>query len=171
MALEPPTNARTANAQGVETQSVGPGKRIGGRSELALFCTVAPGGAAVFRERLPRFQAEAAYWQARIGTAHDFRVFLFDDDRRLAVVMTYDGDFQTHVTDMFAQAGPWFDDVFSGVWEGYEGAHDPRSARRLLDCATTADLFYVAHPDVTVREIARMKRLSRAVGDVLDAAS
>jgi hypothetical protein len=32
-------------------------------------------------------------------------------------------------------------------------------------------IFYVAHPDVTVRDIAKMKRLSKAFGEMLDAAS
>jgi len=65
-------NERTALAQEVTRQPDGPGRRIGKRGELTGIGKVAPGGAKIFRERLPQFQAEAAYWENRIGTVHDF---------------------------------------------------------------------------------------------------
>jgi hypothetical protein len=37
--------------------------------------------------------------------------------------------------------------------------------------ALTSALFYVAHPDVTAHDVAKMKRLSKAFGEMLDAAS
>ena len=42
-----------------------------------------------------------------------------------------------------------FDAFFPGIWEGYEGSHDPRSIQLVAAGAQTSDLFYVAHPDVT----------------------
>ena len=55
-------NERTTMAQVVTRQPDGPGRRIGKRGELTAIGKVAPGGARIFRERLPQFQAEAAYW-------------------------------------------------------------------------------------------------------------
>ena len=61
-------NERTAMAQKLTTQPDGPGPRIGKRSEISGILPLVPDGARVFRERLPQFQAEAAYWEERIGT-------------------------------------------------------------------------------------------------------
>lgn len=171
MTNEATQDGRAASAQAVTNQPDGPGKRIGKRGELVLFGNVVPGGAKLFRERLPKFQAEAAYWESRVGTVHDFRAFLFDDDTRILFLITYDGDFKAYVTDIITQAGPWFDAFFPGIWEGYEGSHDPRSIQLVTKGALTSDLFYVAHPDVSVRDVTKMKRLSKALSDLLDASS
>ena len=97
MTSEVTQNERTAVAQTVTNQPDGPGKRIGKRGELVLFGKVCPGGAELFRQRLPQFQAEAAYWESRVGTVHDFRAFLFDNDTRIMFLITYDGDFKAYV--------------------------------------------------------------------------
>jgi hypothetical protein len=171
MANELTSNDRTAEAQTVTNQPDGPGKRIGKRGEIILFGKVCPGGGKLFRERLAQFQAEAAYWESRVGTVHDFRTILFDDDTRILFLITFDGDFKAYVTDIISQAGPWFDFFFPDVWEGYAGSHDHRTIELVLKGTQSADVFYVAHPDVTVRDIGKMKKLSQAVSDLLDAAS
>ena len=164
-------NDRTLLAQKVTNQPDGPGKRIGKRGEIILFGKLLPGGAKLFRERMGQFQAEAPYWENRVGTVHDFRAVLFDDDTRILFMITFDGDFKTYVSDIITQAGPWFDAFFPGVWEGYDGATSQKSVELVLGGALTADIFYVAHPDVTVRDVAKMKRLSKAFGEMLDTAS
>lgn len=162
---------RTARAQSVANQPDGPGKRIGKRGELVLFGKVIPGGEKLFRERLPQFQAEAGYWEERVGTVHDFRALLFDNDTRILFLITYDGDFKAYVQDIITQAHEWFDAFLPGIWEGYEGSHDPKSVQLVMDGAMTSEVFYVAHPDVSVRDVRKMKKLSQAVSDLLDAAS
>ncbi len=167
-----PQNERTAMAQKVGYQPDGPGRRIGKRGELVLFGKVCPnGGAELFRQRLPEFEAEAVYWETKVGTVHDFRSFLFDNDTRILFLITFDGDFKTYVSDIITQAHEWFDKFFPGIWEGYEGSHDPRSVQLVIDGVVTSELFYVAHPDVTVNDITKMKKLSHAFSDMLDAAN
>jgi hypothetical protein len=51
-------NERTAMAQHITRQPDGPGKRIGKKGEITGIGPVAPGGAKLFRERLPQIQAE-----------------------------------------------------------------------------------------------------------------
>ena len=68
-----------------------PGKRIGRKGEITGIGPVAPGGAKLFRERLPQIQAEAGYWETRVGTVHDFRVTLIDNDTRILFTIVYDG--------------------------------------------------------------------------------
>jgi hypothetical protein len=166
-------NERTALAQKITRQPDGPGKRIGKKGEISFIGKVAPGGAKLFRERLPQIQAEAAYWEgSRVGTLHDFRTALIDNDTRILVTIVYDGDFKPYLEDVLREASPWLDQIFLGVWDGFRGTKDRKSVEELIGgSAFECDVFYVANPDVTVRDVAKMQRLSKAVGEMLDAAS
>lgn len=157
--------------QDCHNQPDGPGKRIGKRGEIHVIGRVAPGGAAIFRERIARFQAEAGYWESRIGTVHDFRILLFDDDTRILVSAVYDGDFVVYLEDVIQQAGEWFDLLMPDVWEGYMRATDPATRELIEQQAHTADAFYAANPDLTIKDIAKMRRITKAVNEILDAAS
>jgi hypothetical protein len=57
------------------------------------------------------------------------------------------------------------------VWEGFRGTQDRKSVEQLLGSAFECDLFFVSNPDVTARDVAKMKRLSGAVSELLDAAA
>ena len=171
MAMKVIENERTIMAQKLTRQPDGPGKRIGNKGEISGIGKLAPDGARIFRERLPQFQAEAAYWEKRIGTVHDFRVALIDNDTRILFTIVFDGDFKSYIADILREASPWLDQIFLGVWDGFKGTKDHESVEALLGFAFESDFFYVANPDVTVRDVAKMQRLSHAVGDLLDAAS
>jgi hypothetical protein len=162
---------RAAMAQKLTRQPDGPGLRIGRKGEISGIGKLAPGGARIFRERLPQIQAEAGYWEGRVGTVHDFRVMLIDNDTRILFTIVFDGDFKPYIKDILTEAGPWLDQIFLGVWDGFKGSNDPESVERLLGFAVEAEFFYVANPDVTVRDVAKMQRLSNAVTEMLDAAS
>src|SRR5580658_8257815 len=132
----------TAMAQKVTRQPDGPGLRIGKRGELTGIGKVAPGGAKLFRERLPQFQAEAAYWENRIGTVHDFRVFLFDNDTRILFTIVFDGDFKPYVEDLIKEVTPWLDQIFGDVWEGYKGMKDAGILELVHNAKVDAEFFY-----------------------------
>lgn len=164
-------NERTTMNQDVRRQPDGPGKRVGRKAEITIIAQLTPDGARLFRERLPQFQAEAGYWEKRVGTVHDFRIALFDNDTRLIAAVTYDGDFKPYLADITEQAGAWLDTIFVGVVEGYEGIRHPSSAEFILSRVVEADFFYASNPDVSVRDVEKMARISRAVGELFDAAS
>ena len=164
-------NERTALAQEVTRQPDGPGRRIGKRGELTGIGKVAPGGAKIFRERLPQFQAEAAYWENRIGTVHDFRVFLFDNDTRILFTIVFDGDFKPYVEDLIKEVSPWLDQIFGGVWEGYKGMKDAGILELVHNAQVDAEFFYAAFPDSTRRDVEKALRIRSAVNELLDAAS
>ncbi|SCY89876.1 hypothetical protein [Rhizobium sp. NFACC06-2] len=166
-----PVEERMAMAQPITEQPDGPGKRIGKRGELTLIGNVVPGGAKLFRERLPQFQAEAGYWESRVGTVQEFRGFLFDNDTRYMLTVVYDGDFKPYLTDIASQAHPWLDTLATGVLEDYPGINTPEVAKWVEDRLVAAEFFYVSNPDVTARDVTKMKKLSKAVSDLLDAAS
>ena len=171
MATQIAENERTAMAQKVTRQPDGLGKRIGVKGEISGIGRVAPGGAKLFRERLPQIQAEAGYWEGRVGTPHDFRVTLIDNDTRILFTIVYDGDFKPYVEDILREASPWLDMIFHGVWDGFKGTKDRKSVEELFGYTFEADFFYVANPDVTVKDVAKTQRLSKAFGEMLDAAA
>src|SRR5262249_10079110 len=164
-------NERTALNQHVTRQPDGPGKRIGKRGEISGIGTVAPGGAKLFRERLQQTQAEAGHWQARAGTVHDFRVTRIDNDTRILFTIVYDGDFKPYFEDVLRIAGPWLEQIFLGVWDGFRGVNDRKSVEEFLGFTFESDFFYAANPDVTVRDVAKAQRVSKGVNELLDAAS
>jgi hypothetical protein len=160
-----------ANAPTVVRQPDGIGKRVGKKGEITVIAKVLPNGATLFRERLAQIQAEAWYWETRVGTVDNFRVFLIDNDTRLVATVVYDGDFEPYIADIFSKAGNWLDSIFMGVVEGFEGSNAPGTLEFVKRNAYETDLFYVAHPDATTRDITKMKRVSGAVNELLDAAS
>jgi hypothetical protein len=152
-------------------QPDGPGKRIGKKGEISAIGKVAPGGAKLFRERLPQILAEAAYWEPRVGTVHDFRVALIDNDTRILFTIVYDGDLKPYIEDIIRGATPWLTQIFVGVWDGLKEATVAEVEKLLSASAFEADVFYVSNPDVTVRDVAKMQRVSTAVSELLDAAA
>ena len=165
-------NERTAVGQKLTRQPDGLGKRIGVKGEITFIGKLAPDGARLFRERLPQIQAEAAYYETKVGTVQDFRAMLIDNDTRILVTIIYDGDFKPYVEDVLRDAAPWLDQVFFGVWDGFKGTKDRKSVEeQILAKAIEAEVFFVRNPDVTVRDVAKMERVSKAVNALLDAAS
>ena len=165
-------NERTKLSQNIGHQPDGRGKRIGKKGELSAIGKVAPGGAKLFRERLPQFQAEAGYWEGRIGTVHDFRVTLIDNDTRILFTIVFDGDLKPYIADILREASPWLDQIFLGVWDGFKGTQDLQSVYEdVFSLAFEADFFFVSNPDVTARDVAKMQRVSTAVSELLDAAA
>jgi hypothetical protein len=154
-------NERTAKSQHATRQPDGPGKRIGKKGEISFLGKTDPAKAKLFRERIPQIQAEAAYWEDPVGTVEEIRATLINNDTQLLVTIVYDGDFKPYLEDVLRNAGPWLDQVFGAI-EGFKSSKD-----RNFEC----DVFYVANPDVTARDVAKMQRLSKAVGELMDAAA
>lgn len=169
--MAPTREQFAALAQNVTNQPDGPGKRIGRRGEIHVIGNVLPGGEKIFRERIAQFQAEAGYWETHVATVHDFRVLMFDNGTRILISAVYDGDFLPYLTDVITQAGPWFDFLMPGVWEGYTSASDKATRELIESQAQTADAFYAGNPDLTIKDIAKMRKLRDAVNAMLDAAN
>ncbi len=164
-------NERTAVAVKITDQPDGPGKRIGKRGELTMIGNVVPGGAELFRSKLPQFQAEANFYETQVGTVQDFRGFLFDNDTRFVLTVVYDGDFKPYLEDISNFAGSWLDSIGPGVFEGYPGMKSPHVGEWVLSMLIPAEFFYASNSEYSVRDVKKMAKISRAVNDLLDAAS
>lgn len=59
-------------------------------------------------------------------------------------------------------------DVLFSCWEGWPGIHSPKVKDWVAEHQIPAEGWYVAHPALTVRDIERVKRLSKAADEFLD---
>jgi hypothetical protein len=129
---------------------------------LTLVLPIRPDARAALRAEVDRLQAlppeenpVIAALEA-IGTVH-FARFVFLDDERLAVITTYDGDFERYIMDFVDHVGPVFDMLLQHVADppplpvqqhpeeflAYVRRHD-------LGCVGT---FYSAYPTRPVVDI------------------
>lgn len=107
-----------------------PGRSDGVCSEFTVFTKIKPGHADALREDLVALADAAASENVhaavrQIGTLHDARHVIFDNDTRFMFASVFDGSWDTYIDD-FAQTvvGARFDKVFSHS-EGFPGVTDP----------------------------------------------
>ena len=113
----------------------------------------------------PQFAKTAL--ENRVGTVHDMRFVFLDNDTKLLFATAYDGDWDAYIEDFVAKIPNEMDVLFS-AWEGWPGIHSPKVKDWIAKYQITAEGWYVAHPDLTVRDIHRVKRVGKAVEEFLD---
>lgn len=159
---------QTQNA-GASEQSAGrAGKRVGRVSELTVIAPFKPGGAERLRAK---FAANPVGFHAaaKVGTLHNSRFVIIDNDAKLLFATAYDGDWDPYIND-FVRLIPEVMDEFFGDLEGWPGIHDPSVKDYIADHQITADFWYVASPDATVNDVMRGQRIAKAFDELLDAA-
>lgn len=164
-----PADSILALAQDARRQAEGLGLRVGKKAEFTLIAPLTPNGAATFRERAPKLQAEAAYWEGRLGTVHDLRVALIGQSHILFAA-TYSDDFKPYVLDVIKFATPWIDHMFVGIADGFPGLGAPEALAYIQKYQVEATVWYASNPDLTVRDTAKADRIARIFNDLLDAA-
>jgi hypothetical protein len=141
------------------------GARLGKVSELTIIVPLAPGGARRLRAFL---QLLGGYADAgKVGTVHNMRFVFLDNDTKMLFATAYDGDWDAYIDD-FATKIPDYLDIIDSAWEGWPGIRSPQAKDYLAKHQVTAEGWYVAHPDLTVAETARLKRIGKAVDEFLD---
>jgi len=93
-------------------------------------------------------------------------VFL-DNDTKLLFATAYDGDFDPYIDDFATKITDQMDVIFSAC-EGWPGIRSPKVKDWIVKHQITAEGWYVAHPDLTVRDIAHVKRIGKAAEEFLD---
>src|SRR5262249_58357938 len=114
MAQSTPTPMQAQQAIDIPTvarQPDGLGKRVGVIAEITVLLPVKPGGAAKFRANAAKYQNDAWHYEALVGTVHDFRLTFINNDTQLIGAVTFDGDFNPYMVDIFSNAAAWFDDM------------------------------------------------------------
>jgi hypothetical protein len=142
------------------------GIRQGKVSEFTLIFNLKPGGATRLRTLLGvlggNFQGADA-----VGTVHDMRFVLFDNDTKLLFATAYDGEWDPYIGDFSTKIPDPLDVLFCDC-EGYPGMHSPQVGEYLANHQIQADGWYVANPNLTVAETRRLEKIGKAVDELLD---
>jgi hypothetical protein len=159
--------ASTASQPRSRMESAGrTGWRQGKVSELTVIAPFAPGGAARLHALLQLRNGNFDDTD-RVGTVHDMRFVFLDNDTKLLFATAYDGDWDVYIEDFVAKIPNEMDVLFS-CWEGWPGIYSPKVKDWIAEHQIPAEGWYVAHPDLTVAEAARAKRVNKAVDEFLD---
>jgi hypothetical protein len=142
------------------------GARLGAVSELTIIVPLAPGGAKRLRAFL-RLLGGNLNKGNLVGSLHDMRFVFFDNDTRMIFATSFDGDWDAYIDD-FVTKIPDYVDIIDSAWDGWLGIRSPHAKDYLAQHQITAEGWYVAHPDLTVAEIHRLKRIGKAVDELLD---
>ena len=164
------------NDDGVTGRSRRKGKRIDPVSELSCFLTVKPGREQLIREAVegsPDQQKKLIKAVKDVGTLHNARYVLFDNDRRLIIATTFDGDWDVYIDDF---AASYVLDAWDKFLIHCEGYPDEGKASLTVDeikefltaYQVTAANFYMDYPGVTTKEIKQALRVQAAFQQVLD---
>jgi len=142
------------------------GLRQGKVSELTLIFKFVPGGAKRLRGLLQMLQAN--FSAEKVTTVHDQRFVFLDNDTKLLFATAYDGDSWDSYLDEFAAKIPDELDLLFSELEEFPGFRDPSVKDWIAKYEIPAEGWYVAYPDLTVRDILRQQRVSKAVDEFLD---
>ncbi len=160
----------TADSQ--STTASRPGLQQGPTSELTTIFKVKPGEEKVLRAKLEGMESrpldEKLSQGREIGTLHEMRWVLFDDDTRLIFATSYDGAWDPYIEDFVRVSQPIFDMIFPHV-EGYPeaGIRDPRAKDYVVAQQVTA-VSYSRFYDATIKAVRRSLEVQQAFQDVLD---
>ena len=157
------------------------GAKTGVVSELSVFLKVKPGHEKQIREVFTR-RAATSDWHvqatrvlASVGTIHEARQVLFDNDTRLLIATSFDGDWDVYIDD-FART------LVLQDWERLlihcEGYPDDPSTFSLFEKKefltanqVTAARYDRAYGDLTSKQIVKAQRVQAAFQQLLDEAS
>ena len=163
----PAMASEVAAAQASQSESAGRiGIRLGKVSELTVIAPFAPGGAARLRALLQLRNGNFDDTD-RVGTVHNMRFVFLDNDTKLMLATAYDGDWDVYIEDFQAKIPNEMDVLFS-AWEGWPGIYSPKIKDWIAEHQIPAQGWYVAHPDLTVRDVQRVKHVGKAAEEFLD---
>ena len=159
------SDASEAQASGAE--SAGRiGIRQGRVSELTVIAPFAPGGAKRLRAILRLLNGNFSGGK-KVGTLHNMRFVFLDNDTKFLFATAYDGEWDPYIEDFATKIPDEMDIIFS-AFEGWPGIRSSEVKDWIVNHQIPAEGWYVAHPDLTVAETARVKRVAKAMDEFLD---
>jgi hypothetical protein len=162
----------TSTKTGQSTQPERPGMTDGVASEFTVMTTIKPGHADQLRQLLAKIKSAFDVDRSpldEIGTLHDARYVIFDDDRQFLFASAFDGSWDTYIDDFATtRVADNFDKVFSHM-EGFPGIADPNIKDWFVAHQAPALIFLSSYPALTVKQIWKDQRVNEAFQAVLDA--
>jgi len=142
------------------------GARQGKVSELTGIIPLVRGGGQRIRVLLDLLEGNFRGADL-VGTLHDMRFVLLDNDTKLLFATAYDGEWDAYIDD-FATKIPNSMDILFCNCEGWPGIKSPVIKDWLLKYQLTATAWYVASPNLTVAETKRLEKVGAAIDEFLD---
>jgi hypothetical protein len=159
--------APTPNTSAIPPNRVG--LRDGQVSELTVIVRLKPDGAAKLRAFLASVKGRFAGADL-VGTVHDMRFVILENDTKLLFASAYDGDWESYIT-AFATKIPEAMDALFSVVEGWPGINSPAVKDFIAGHQVSAVGWYVAYPEATVARIRKALKVQDALNVILDAAN
>ena len=162
-----PEMRKLALDSSTQTESAGRiGIRQGRVSELLFIVPFAPGGAKRLRTILQLLKGNFSAG-TKVGTLHDMRFVFVENDTKLIFATAYDDLWDPYIEDFQTKIPDEMDVVFSAC-EGWPGIRSPKAKDWISGHQIQAEGWFVGHPDLTVAETGRLKRIGKAVDEFLD---
>jgi hypothetical protein len=137
------------------------GAKSGEVSELTAIMPLKPGGAERLRKFFKLIDGNLV-GAGQVGTLHNMRFVFLDNDTQLLFATAYDGEWDPYIDDFATKIPEMMDYLFSNV-EGWPGITSPDVKDFIVKYQLPAAAWFVSHPNVTVSEATRLKRLDAAV--------
>jgi hypothetical protein len=147
-----------------------PGKTLGQVTEFTIILPLKPGGADRVRQRLNQVSQTREDVGELVGTLHDMRTVIIDNDTRMLFATTFDGDWDSYINDFASKIPDRLDAIF-GECVDYPGIRSPEIKDYIVKYQVTADDWYSAYPDTTVKQIKKGQRVLQAWEELLDTAA
>ncbi|MDW0281452.1 MAG: hypothetical protein QN720_03040 [Nitrososphaeraceae archaeon] len=146
-----------------------PGLRAGQATELTIIAPLKVGGAERLRKKMSEaFGDPNQKLIDRIGTIHDMRYVIFDNNTRLLFTSTFDGAWDPYIDD-FATKIPDTIDMIFGEIEGFPGIRSAGIKDWIVKHQVSSQYFYSAYPDTTVRDVWKAMKIKGGLDVLLDA--
>jgi hypothetical protein len=159
--------APTPNTPAVPPNRVG--LRDGQISELTVIVPLKPDGAAKLRAFLASVKGRFSGADL-VGTVHDMRFVILENDTKLLFASAYDGDWESYITAFATKIPDAMDALFSVV-EGWPGINSPAVKDFIAEHQVSAVGWYAAYPEATVARIRKALKVQDALNVILDAAN
>lgn len=150
--------------------NVRPGLKAERSNEFTMIMKLKPGGAERLRKKLGSLANNEESLMDRVGTVHDLRFTIFDNDTKLLFASTFDGDWDVYIDDFGSQIPDAIDLAFGEV-EDYPGIRNPNIKDFIVKNQVTSTFFYSAYPNASVRDIKKAMKIKKGLDVLLDAAS
>jgi hypothetical protein len=148
-----------------------PGTKAGQANEFTLISMLKPGGAERIRKLLADgFTGDRQKNTDSIGTLHDLRFVIFDNDTRIIFASTFDGDWDAYIDD-FGGIIPDEIDLLFHEFDGYPGINSPDIKDWIVKQQVSAVGFYSAYPGATVKDVWKALKTKEAFDTLLDTAN
>ena len=148
-----------------------PSMTDGVQSEFTLFPTIKQGHVDALLEAVKGVGRDDATRRAvlkEIGTLHNARWVVFDNDTRFLFASVFDGSWDNYISDFAASSIAGMFDVMFEHCEGYPGMTSPKIKEWFVSVQAPALIFTSAYPDLTTQQIWKDQEVNKAFQAVLD---